>query len=136
MKINKDSLATRARNIIQRTGATPESVYARFFFDAFVIRISKSRYSDFFILKGGLLLSNIFGLSARTTVDLDFLVVKQRMELGNLVSILKEIADIDVGDGVVFIYTGYEEMAKEDLYGGYSLKFLARFANIRFPVFD
>ena len=40
-------------------------------FEALLKRISKSKYKDKFIIKGGLLLSSIFGVNLRSTMDLD-----------------------------------------------------------------
>ena len=40
-------------------------------FEALLKRISKSKYKDKFIIKVGLLLSSIFGVNLRSTMDLD-----------------------------------------------------------------
>ena len=42
-----------------------------FFFKHILIRIEKSKYKDNIILKGGVLLSSIFGCDMRTTKDID-----------------------------------------------------------------
>ena len=60
MKINKDSLKARANNISARRGIPQNVVYNRFFYDAFLSRLAKSKYKNHFVLKGGLYLSSVF----------------------------------------------------------------------------
>ena len=46
-------------------------VLQRYMFERILERISLSKYRDNFVLKGGLLLSAIFGIDNRTTKDMD-----------------------------------------------------------------
>ena len=43
-------------------------------------RLSKSKYKDNFILKGGLLISSMIGIAERTTMDMDTTVTGINME--------------------------------------------------------
>ena len=76
MKINKDFLKARANNISARLGIPQNVVYNRFFYDAFLSRLAKSKYKNHFVLKGGLYLSSVFGVDTRSTMDVDFLLRK------------------------------------------------------------
>lgn len=80
MKINKDSLKARANNIAKELGISQNVVYDRFFYDAFLARLSKSPYKNQFVLKGGLYLSSVLGIDNRSTMDLDFYLSKTKME--------------------------------------------------------
>lgn len=79
MKINKDSLSARIQKISKEKEIDSTLIYSRFFFDSFLIRLSKSQYADKFILKGGLLLSSVLGIENRATIDMDFLLKKINM---------------------------------------------------------
>lgn len=46
-------------------------LYQMFFFERILDRLSKSKYKNNIILKGGLLLSSIIGDDERTTKDMD-----------------------------------------------------------------
>ncbi|MGI6329255.1 MAG: nucleotidyl transferase AbiEii/AbiGii toxin family protein [Bacilli bacterium] len=46
-------------------------LFQMFFFEHLLKRISKSKYKNMIILKGGLLLSSIIGEDSRTTKDMD-----------------------------------------------------------------
>ena len=72
MKINKDSLKARSNNISKESNISSNVIYNRFFYDAFLSRLSKSQYKDNYVLKGGLYLSSVLGVSTRNTMDIDF----------------------------------------------------------------
>ena len=44
------------------------------FLESILMKLSNSEYNEKFIFKGGYIISNIVGLSSRSTVDIDFLI--------------------------------------------------------------
>lgn len=132
MKINKDSLKARANNISTKLGISQNIVYDRFFFDAFLTRLSASSYKDNFILKGGLYLSNVLGIETRSTMDIDFYIRQLLMEKESIIKAIKEISSIDVGDGIVFRVIGSSEIRFDDRYGGFQVKIMAKLDNVRY----
>ena len=40
-------------------------------YDRFIARLSRSKYKDNFIIKGGFYLSTLFGIDNRSTMDID-----------------------------------------------------------------
>ena len=68
---NRDSLKAKASNLSKKTNIHNKYLIQNFMFEALLKRISKSKYKDKFIIKGGLLLSSIFGVNLRSTMDLD-----------------------------------------------------------------
>lgn len=133
MRLSKDSLVARIRAISREKGIPADVLYSRFFFDSFIARLSATEYKNNFILKGGLLLSSLLGPSARTTVDLDFLVNRIEMDAQKIISIVKEIAFLDFDDGVSFEYQGYDDIRKDDAYGGFSIHLIGVLSNIQMP---
>ena len=91
MKINKDSLKAKANNISKELNISQNVVYNRYFYDAFLSRLSKSKYNNQFILKGGLYLSSILGINNRSTMDIDFYIRKISMEKDKIVDIIKKL---------------------------------------------
>lgn len=59
------------RNISKTTGANPNSLLQMCLFEGILEKISKSKYSENFILKGGLLISSLIGVDMRSTIDMD-----------------------------------------------------------------
>lgn len=131
MRINRDSLSARAGSIAKEKGVSANVVYSRYFFDCFLKRLSVSSYAEKFVLKGGLFLSSVLGIENRTTMDIDFIVRRIRMEKETIVDIMKEICEEKVDDNVSFRYKGNSEIKKDDIYGGFSVSIEGRLENIR-----
>ncbi len=131
MKINKDSLSARIQKISKEKEIDPTLIYSRFFFDSFLIRLSKSRYADKFILKGGLLLSSVLGIENRATIDMDFLLKKVEMEREVMMSMVNDICAMPTDDNVSFKCIGCSEIKRNDIYGGLSISIEGRLDNIR-----
>lgn len=61
----------KAKIIEKNYNFTHYEVLQRYMFERILERISISKYKNNFILKGGLLLSAMFGINNRTTKDMD-----------------------------------------------------------------
>ena len=62
MAINKASLQSRINRLSQETGVHQNILLKSFFFEAFLKRLSLSKYADRFVFKGGFLLSTCLGI--------------------------------------------------------------------------
>ena len=102
MRINKDSLKARVNNIAHQLNISQNTIYNRFFFDAFLSRLAISKYNEKFILKGGLYLSSLLGIESRSTIDIDFYLKKIRLEKGILFKVIQEILNTSIDDGINF----------------------------------
>ncbi len=131
MKINKDSLKAKANNISKELNISQNVVYNRFFYDAFLFRLSKSKYNNQFILKGGLYLSSILGINNRSTMDIDFYIRKISMEKDKIVDIIKKIISTNVDDGVWFEIINIGNIRNEDQYGGFQITILGHLDNVK-----
>lgn len=60
--MNKDSLKAKARNMAQKYKLDSKYIIQNVMFEALIRRISISKYKENIIIKGGFLLSSIFGL--------------------------------------------------------------------------
>lgn len=131
MAINKASLQSRINNLSKKTGVHQNILLKSFFFDAFLKRLSISKYASNFVFKGGFLLSTSLGINFRATNDIDFLLKNIALEEENIISIMKEIASLNVGDNVKLSYKDFKEIREEDEYGGYKIIFEGRLENIK-----
>lgn len=132
MPINKDSLKARANNIARELNVSQNTVYNRFFFDAFLSRLAVSNYKDKFVLKGGLYLSSVLGIDTRTTMDMDFYIKKLSIEKENIINVITNIASVDLNDNVTFKVMGSTDIRLEDLYGGFQVKILGKLDNVKY----
>lgn len=65
------SIKAKINNYAKSNNVTSQTVLQNFMFERFLERLSKSKYQDKFIIKGGILISNMVGLDTRSTMDLD-----------------------------------------------------------------
>lgn len=100
-------------------------------YDRFVERLSKSKYKDNFILKGGFYLSKLFGLDNRSTMDIDTAIRKAEFTEENIIKMINEIINIDVGDNVKFKIEKTETIRDEDEYGGLRITINFMLENIK-----
>lgn len=131
MKINKDSLSARANNISSNLKISQNVVYNRFFYDAFLSRLAISKYKNNFVLKGGLYLSSILGIEARTTMDIDFYIKKVSLEKEKIVGIVQDVSSIDIDDGITFQILKTNYIRVDDKYGGFEIVILGKLENVK-----
>lgn len=131
MKINKDSLKAKANNLAKNLNISQNVIYNRFFYDAFLSRLSKSKYNDKFILKGGLYLSCILGIETRNTMDIDFYLKKMKLQEDLIINVVKDILSIDNNDDIQFEILNIGNIREEDQYGGFQITLLGKLENVR-----
>lgn len=105
-----------------------------FLFERMLERLANSDYKDNFILKGGLLISSMIGISERTTMDMDTTVRGITMEEDEIVEAVKEILAVKVDDGIAFEYRGIEPIREEDAYNNFRIHLNARYGKIDSPM--
>lgn len=76
MSNSAQSVKDKLKNISREKNVDFNSVMRFYMYDRFVERLSKSKYKDNFILKGGFYLSKLFGLDNRSTMDIDTAIRK------------------------------------------------------------
>lgn len=70
-----EQLKGQIRSFAAKRNLQPQEVLQMFLFERFLERLAKSPYKNNFILKGGLLISSMFGVDGRTTMDMDTTVI-------------------------------------------------------------
>lgn len=118
---NKDSLKAKVNNLSKKINIPNQYIIQEFMFEALLRRISLSKYKNNFIIKGGLLLSSIFGVDLRSTMDLDTTIKVFFLEKENLTRIINEIINIDANDNVKFTLVNIKDIRLEEEYSGYNV---------------
>lgn len=93
-------------------------ILQRYMFERVLERISVSKYQDNFILKGGLLLSAMFGIDNRMTKDMDATITGIDVSKDKMLEVLNEILSINLNDGVKFDVVDITDIREDDEYGG------------------
>ena len=99
-KRTPEQLKGQIRCFAGKRNLQSQEVLQMFLLERVLDRLSKSKYKDNFILKGGLLISSMIGIAERTTMDMDTTVTGINMEETEIEKIIREILLIDVGNRV------------------------------------
>ena len=129
--INYNELFEKSKELAKKSGLTQLELYQRFMFERILERISISKYNNNFILKGGLLLSSMFGIDNRTTKDMDTTIKGIDISKVNMVNILNEILSIDLNDNVKFDLINVTDIRADDEYGGNKYHIVGRLQNMK-----
>ncbi len=100
-------------------------------FESLLKRISKSKYKDKFITKGGLLLSSIFGVNLRSTMDLDTTIKGLPLDRETIIKVLNEIISIDIEDNIKLEIENIKDIREEELYSGFNVNLKAEFDGLK-----
>ena len=128
---NKDSLKVKVSNLSLSTNIPNKYLIQSFMFEALLKRISVSKYKDKFIIKGGLLLSSIFGVNLRSTMDLDTTIKGLPLDRTTITKVINEIISIDLKDNIKLEIENIKDIREEELYSGFNINLKAEFDGLR-----
>ena len=127
MITNRESLKAKLRNLSDKTNIASNYLLQSFMFEGLLKRISISKYREKFIIKGGMLLTSIFGVNLRSTMDLDATLKGLPLNIETITSIFNELINMNIDDNMTFEIIDIREIREEDLYGGYCINLKATF---------
>lgn len=131
MSNSAQAVKDKLRNISKEKNIDFNSIMRFYMYDRFIERLSKSKYRDNFILKGGFYLSKLFGLDNRSTMDIDTAIRKTKFTEENIIKMITKILNIDVDDNVKFEIKKTEPIRDEDEYGGLRITIKFMLENMR-----
>ena len=129
--VNSIDIKEKAKIIEKNHNLNHYEILQRYMFERILERISVSEYRDNFILKGGLLLSAMFGIDNRTTKDMDTTITGIDVSKEKMVSVLNQILSINLNDGVKFDVVDITDIREEDEYGGNKYHIVGRKDNLK-----
>ena len=104
------------RNISKKTGVNPNSLLQMCLFEGILEKLSKSKYSENFILKGGLLISSLIGVDMRSTMDMDTTIRGIPLNEVSITKILNEILAIKIDADIEYNLIKLLPIRQEDVY--------------------
>lgn len=129
-----EQLKGAIRNIAKAKNLRSQEVLQMFMFERILDRLAASEYRNNFILKGGLLISSMIGISERTTMDMDTTVKGIDMTEEEITKVIKDILSLDTGDGISFVYKRIEPIREDDDYNNFRVFFDAEYGKIKNPM--
>ena len=118
------------RNIFKKTGVNPNSLLQMCLFEGILEKLSKSKYRENFILKGGLLISSLIGVDMRSTMDMDTTLRGIPLNEESISNILNEILAIEIDADIEYKLIKLSPIRQEDVYEDYCASLSCIFGKI------
>jgi len=119
------------RNLARGKSLPAEVVLRIYMLERFLERLSLSKFKHRLILKGGLLIADMIGIEARSTMDLDATIKGVNLTEEALTSMLNEILVVPLDDGVQMTIKHIETIRDEADYPGTRITIEAMIEKIR-----
>lgn len=97
-------------------------------------RISLSDYRYNFILKGGMLVSSIVGLSNRATMDIDATIRNLSLDKASALCLIQQICEVPIDDNMRFEILDISDIMEEADYPGIRVSMNAYLDTMRIPL--
>lgn len=128
------SLKGRINNYAKRNGIAAQVVLQNYMFERFLERLSRSEYQQKFVIKGGMLITAIFGIDTRATMDLDTTLRNLPLTEVQIKEAIEAICNVVLDDDVRFKTVSILPIRKDDIYGGYRVRLDAVYDSVLTPL--
>ena len=118
MNLTAAQIKGRIKNIANKTNADPRLLMRIYMMDRFLERLSCSKYKDNFIIKGGILVTSMVGVSLRSTMDIDATIKNLNLSEEDMLKVVKDIANISLDDNISFEIKGVQTIMDNFEYPG------------------
>lgn len=134
MTRNDASLKGKIKAMAKKSNLKPQELLQMYLFEHLLMRLEKSDYAEPFVLKGGLLISSMTGITQRTTMDMDATVVGMDMDEGTVSAAISSICSVDVGDGMKYSFERVEPIRSDDEYANWRAHLRVGYGKIDAPI--
>ena len=132
--INIESIKGKIRSMAEKKNLKSQEVLQIYFFERFLERLSKSKYKNNFVIKGGFLISSLIGIENRTTMDMDTTIKGIALKEERIKEIVQEIININVDDGIRFEIKDISYIREEDEYENFRVSLIANVGKTKNPM--
>lgn len=129
--MNTQKLKAKLTELAEAYNVSFNEIWHRLVMERFLARLSSSRYVDFFIFKGGFLLTKYTGRH-RETRDLDFLLDRYGGDRASVTKALEDIGSITLEDGFRFTLESLSDLPHEHMkYPGFRGRYKVHLEGMR-----
>lgn len=118
------------RNISKEKGVNPNSLLQMCLFEGIIEKLSKSKYRENFILKGGLLISSLIGVDMRSTMDMDTTIKGIPVNEETITRIINEILAIEIDLDISYKLVKLTPIRNADVYEDFCASIECKFGKI------
>lgn len=122
------------RNMAKEKNINAQILLRNYMLERLLERISKSKYKDNFVLKGGMLVASMVGIDTRSTIDLDATLKNFPLTKEKIISAFENILSTDIDDNITIELLNVMEIREEADYHGFRLSLLGKVDESRIPL--
>lgn len=122
------------KNIAKGDSGKAQRLQRHYAMERFLERMALSDYRDKMILKGGMLVSSIVGLEARSTMDIDATCKGFALNLESATRMMEEIAQVHLDDDMSFEVGAAQKIMEDSEYGSVRIPLVAHLGKSRIPL--
>ena len=134
MYLTPAQIKGRIKNVAKQNGSDPITLLRIYMMERFLERITYSKYKDDFIVKGGILVTSMIGISMRSTMDIDTTIRNFDLTKEETTRIINEIKDISLDDHIEFILNDVSDIMDNMEYPGIRIHMDAKLENLIVPI--
>ena len=134
MYLTPAQIKGRIKNVAKQNGSDPITLLRIYMMERFLERITYSKYKDDFIVKGGILVTSMIGISMRSTMDIDTTIRNFDLTKEETTRIVNEIKDISLDDHIEFILNDVSDIMDNMEYAGIRIHMDAKLENLIVPI--
>ena len=134
MYLTPAQIKGRIKNVAKQNGSDPITLLRIYMMERFLERITYSKYKDDFIVKGGILVTSMIGISMRSTMDIDTTIRNFDLTKEETTKIINEIKDISLDDHIEFILNDVSDIMDDMEYPGIRIHMDAKLENLVVPI--
>ncbi|MBQ7159783.1 MAG: nucleotidyl transferase AbiEii/AbiGii toxin family protein [Treponema sp.] len=127
---NAMQLKAKINNKAKELKFPAQIMLQNYLMECFLERLSKSEYAGKFIIKGGLLIASLVGLSNRTTMDIDVTVKNIPLNENEISKIIAYVCSVPNEDDFVFYLDRVEPIRDDDEYQGFRAFLIAEYEQL------
>ena len=134
MQLTPEKVKGKIKSLAKQKNADARTLMRVYMMERFLERISVSKYKDNFVIKGGMLITAMVGVSLRSTMDIDTSIKNHTLSEQEARRMIDEISRIDVKDGVSFEIKEAASIMDEMEYTGIRFSMDAVMGNLCTPL--
>lgn len=134
MKLSPEQIKGRIKSLAKNMSADPRTLMTAYMMERFLERLASSKYKDNFVIKGGILVTSMVGVSLRSTLDIDASITGYNLSKNEVQKVITDIMAIDMNDDVTFEVNGISEIMSTMEYPGIRVSMIAHMGKLVTPI--
>ena len=126
------SVLARLKIKARESGKSLQLLLQLFCQEEFLRRLSRSKYADHLVLKGGMFIYTLSRFASRSTADIDFLLQQEPGSMQDVKRMVAEIISVDSENNFVQLTSqSYETISPQRKYKGVSFQLMGQIKNTK-----